>query len=254
MGTTIAITNQKGGVGKTTTAINFAAGLVKLKQKVLLVDLDPQANLTYGLGIEAHKLSKTVYELLQGSVKLKDIIVESEGLSIVPSTLDLSGAEIELSSRPGREYLLKDALKETTGFDYILIDSPPSLGLLTLNAMTAAQEIYIPIQAEYYALHGTAKLVETVDLIKSRLNTSLEITGVIPTLYDNRKKLNREVLEIIRGHFGDKVFKTIIRNNVSLAEAPSYGQSIFKYRPNSNGAKDYLALSKEILRRRNGKG
>lgn len=253
----IAITNQKGGVGKTTTAINLGAGLAKLKQNVLLIDLDPQANLTCGLGFKPGDLSTTIYELLtKKETKLKDVIVEIEsvGFSIIPSTLDLSGAEMELSSIPGREFLLRDILKGEERFDYILIDTPPSLGLLTLNAMTTAKEIYIPLQTEFYALQGTAKLTETADVVKTRLGSQVEITGIIATLHDKRKKLNREVLNFITENFEDKVFKTSIRNNVALAEAPSHGKTIFQYSKNSNGAKDYLALAKEIIGRQNGKG
>ena len=246
---TIALINQKGGVGKTTSAINIGAGLHSLGQKVLLIDLDPQAHLTYSLGIQAHELKRTVYELLKGEYTVEETILKRDGLDVIPSTLDLSGAEIELSGIAGREFLLREALNGLTGLDYILLDCPPSLGLLTLNGLTTAQEVYIPLQTEFLALQGMSKLIKTVEMVKKRLNKKLEVTGIIATRYDSRKNLNKEVLDKIKEHFGDKVFDTCIRDNVALAEAPSYGKTIYEYEGTSYGAKDYLNLCKEILKR-----
>jgi len=245
----IALINQKGGVGKTTSTVNIGAGLTKLNKKVLLIDLDPQAHLTYSLGIPAHELDKSIYELIKGEVAWGEILIERNELKIIPSSLGLSGAEVEFSKIAGREFLLKETLRELKGFDYVLIDSPPSLGLLTLNALTTAQEVYIPLQVEFLALQGLSKLLETIEIVKKRLNKNLEITGIIATRFDGRKNLNKEVVEKIKDYFGDKLFKTFIRDNISLAEAPSFGKTIFEYKPKSHGAKDYLNLSKEILRR-----
>jgi len=246
---TIAIANQKGGVGKTTTTLNIGAGLAQLGKKVLLVDLDPQAHLTYSMGILAHELTRTVYQVLKGEATVEDVILDRNGVKLIPSTLDLSGAEIELSGLPGREFLLKEGINRPRGFDFILIDCPPSLGLLTLNAFTTAKEIYIPLQMEFLSLQGMGKLTQTIDVVKKRLNKDLTITGVIGTRFDSRKVLNREIEDKVKAHFGDKVFKTLIRENISLAEAPSFGKSIFEYRPESHGAEDYLALCREIIER-----
>lgn len=245
----IALTNQKGGVGKTTCAINIGAGLNRLGKRVLLIDLDPQAHLTYSLGIPAHELKNTVYELLKGTVSLKEIIIERDGLSLVPSSLNLSGAEIEFSGLAGREFLLKETTEGLKKFDYVFIDCPPSLGLLTLNALTTAQNVYIPLQTEFLALQGMTKLLETIAIVKKRLNKNIEITGIIATRFDNRKNLNREVVEKIKEYFGNKLFNTLIRDNISLAEAPGFGKTIFEYKSNSYGAKDYLDLCKEIIKR-----
>ncbi len=246
----IALINQKGGVGKTTSAINIGAGLKQLGQKVLLVDLDPQAHLTYSLGIVAHDQEKTVYQLLKGETTLDQTIIERDGLKIIPSILDLSGAEVELSSVAGREFLLREALSSLRGFDYVLLDCPPSLGLLTLNALTTANEVFIPLQTEYLALSGLSKLIQTIEIVQKRLNDNLLISGIIATRYDGRKKLNNEVVEKIKGYFGEKLFPTLIRDNISLAEAPSFGKTIFEYKPDSYGAIDYLNLCREILNRR----
>ena len=246
---TIAIINQKGGSGKTTSSINIGAGLTKLKKKVLLIDLDPQAHLTYSLGVPIDSIEKSVYNLLRKEVTLNEIIIEKDRLYLVPSTLDLSGAETELSNIEGKEFLLKEGLKELEGFDYILIDCPPSLGLLTINALTTASEIFIPLQTEFLALQGMSKLLESIEVVKKRLNKKIEVTGIIATRYDKRKNLNKEVVEKIKEYFKDKLFKTLIRDNVALAEAPSYRQTIFDYQPKSHGAEDYLNLSKEILKR-----
>jgi len=245
----IALINQKGGVGKTTCAINIGAGLNMLNKRVLLIDLDPQAHLTYSLGLPAHELKNTVYELLKGNVTLKDTIIKRNGLSLVPSSLNLSGAEIEFSGMAGREFLLKEILDRENKFDYAFIDCPPSLSLLTLNALTTAQEVYIPLQTEFLALQGMTKLLETIAIVKKRLNSGLDITGIIATRFDIRKNLNREVVNKIKEYFGDKLFSTMIRDNISLAEAPSFGKTIFEYKSNSYGAKDYLNLCREIVKR-----
>ncbi len=249
----IALVNQKGGVGKTTSTINLGAGLVRQKKSVLLIDLDPQANLTYSLGIEAHNIDKTIYEILKGEILAITAIISKNGLDIIPASINLSGAEIELSGTAGRELLLKEAIESLLNkYDYILLDCPPSLSLLTLNGLTTATEVFIPLQSEFLALQGMSKLLETIEIIKKRLNSKLKITGIIGTLYDSRKKLNNEVIDKIKEHFPKKLFKTLIRDNISLAEAPSYEQDIFTYKKNSNGAIDYLALSKEVIRQERG--
>lgn len=248
MGKVITLSNHKGGVGKTTSTINIGAGLSRLGKKVLLIDLDPQANLTQSLGIEQG--NPNVYGAIRGRYPVSPVSV-SEGLDLVPSTLDLSGAEIELSTETGREYILRELLEPLrVKYDYILIDCPPSLGLLTLNAFTAANEIYIPLQAEYLALQGLSKLVEVIGKIQKRLNPDLKIGGVFVTQFDSRKVLNRNVLETIQSHFKETILQTLIRDNVALAEAPAQGLDIFRYNPKSYGAEDYLAISQEIANKK----
>jgi chromosome partitioning protein len=248
MGKVLSISNHKGGVGKTTSAINIGAGLNKLGKKVLLIDLDPQANLSQSLGLINQ--DKTIYGALKGDYKLEPVMV-LKGLDVIPSTLDLSGAEIELSSEPGREYILKELIEDIrSDYDYIIIDSPPSLGLLTINSFTAADEILIPLQAQFLAMQGLAKLVEVVEKIKSRLNKELKMGGVFITQYDGRKVLNRDVVETINAHFKSEVFKTKIRDNIALAEAPAQGLDIFRYNAKSNGAEDYMDLAQEIIKRK----
>jgi chromosome partitioning protein len=248
MGKVLSISNHKGGVGKTTSAINIGAGLNKLGKKVLLIDLDPQANLSQSLGLTNQ--DKTIYGALKGDYKLEPVSV-LKGFDVIPSTLDLSGAEIELSSEPGREYILKELIDGIRNdYDYIIIDSPPSLGLLTINSFTAADEILIPLQAQFLAMQGLAKLVEVVEKIKSRLNKELKMGGVFITQYDGRKVLNRDVVETINAHFKSKVFKTKIRDNIALAEAPAQGLDIFRYNAKSNGAEDYMDLAQEIIKRK----
>lgn len=242
----IAFTNQKGGVGKTTTTVNVGAGLSLMGKKVLIIDLDPQANLTYSLKMRTSKLEKTVYNVLKGEVEAREAITQHGSFDLMPSSLELSGAELELANEPARECLLRDAIDVLYEYDYILIDCPPNLGLLTLNAFTAVEEIIIVLQSEYLALHGLSKLMNVIDVVQKRLNGNLEIAGIICTLYDGRKNLNREVVGHIRDHFGSKVFETVIRDNVALAEAPSHHKTIFEYDDSSNGAKDYFALAKEI--------
>lgn len=246
MGKILSISNHKGGVGKTTSAINIGAALNNLGKKVLLIDLDPQANLTQSLGLTNQE--RTIYGSLKGDYKLEPIPI-MKNFDIVPSTLDLSGAEIELSSEAGREFILKELIEEVRSeYDFIIIDSPPSLGLLTINAFTSSDEIIIPLQAQFLAMQGLAKLVEVVAKIKSRLNKNLKIGGVFITQYDGRKVLNRDVFETVSTHFKSEVYKTKIRDNIALAEAPAQGLDIFRYNAKSNGAEDYLALAKEILK------
>ena len=247
MSKVISISNHKGGVGKTTSSINIGAGLNKLGKKILLIDLDAQANLSQSLGLGEEPIN--IYGALKGDYKLQPIEI-LKGLHIITSTLDLSGAEVELSGEAGREYILKELIEPLkSSYDYIIIDSPPSLGLLTINSFTASDEVFIPLQAQYLALQGLTKLVEVIDKIQKRLNKGLKIGGVLITQYDNRKVLNRDVLNTIKEHFKEVAFKTIIRDNVALAEAPTQGQDIFRYSPKSYGAEDYLNLCKEIVKR-----
>ena len=247
MGKIISLLNHKGGVGKTTSAINIGAGLVELGRKVLLIDLDPQANLTLSLGIPRQKF--TIYEAVRGESELVPYTVK-EGLDVVTSSLDLSGAEMELINEAGREYILRELFEPVKEeYDFIIIDCPPSLGLLTLNALTSSDYVYIPLQTEFLALQGLTKIKQVIDKVRFRLNKKLHIGGVIATMYDSRKVLNRDVVETIHKYFGEKVFKTYIRDNVSLAEAPAQRQDIFSYNPNSSGAKDYLSLCKEVIER-----
>lgn len=243
----IAFTNQKGGVGKTTTTINTGAGLSKIGYKVLLVDMDPQANLTYSLKVQNSRLDKNIYHVLKGQLGAKDIIMKYESFDILPASIDLSGAEMELINEPAREFILRDALKEVEDdYDFILLDCPPNLGILTLNAFTAADELVIVLQSEYLALHGLSKLMDMIKVVQKRLNPDLKVEGIVCTLYDKRKNLNREVVGHIRDHFGSKVFKTMIRDNVALAEAPSHHKTIFEYDASSYGAEDYMQFAKEI--------
>jgi chromosome partitioning protein len=246
----VSLVNQKGGVGKTTSTKNIGAGLTNLGYAVLLIDLDPQASLTYSLGIPAHELSRTIYEVLKEEVKAEEVIILKYGLHIIPASLSLSGAEIELSGIAGRELLLKEVLENIIkNYDYILIDCPPSLNLLTLNALTVAEEVFIPLQTEFLAMQGMTKLIDTINIVKKRFNKELDITGIIGTRFDSRKNLNREVVEKIKEYFKDKLFNTLIRDNIALAEAPGFGQDIFTYKKDSYGAEDYLALCKEIIKR-----
>ncbi len=245
----IAITNHKGGVGKTTSTVNIGAGLSYMGKKILLMDIDPQANLSQSFGIEEE--AANVYTAMRGFSEAKPINV-LKNLDCIPSTLDLSGAELELSNEPGREYLLREIIESFRGqYDFIFIDCPPTLGLLTINALTAADEVYIPLQAHYLAMRGLTKIIEVVEKIKKRLNRKLSIEGVVITQYDSRKILNRDVASAIKEFFGEKVFDTKIRNNIALAEAPSSGTDIFRYSPKSHGAQDYLELCVEIEKKYN---
>ncbi|MAT54197.1 MAG: ParA family protein [Bacteroidetes bacterium] len=247
MGKVISLLNHKGGVGKTTSVINIGAGLAQLGRKVLLVDLDPQANLTVSLGIPRQPV--TIYECMRGESELEPYQLK-ENVDVIMSTLDLSGAELELINEAGREYILRELFEPVKEeYDYIIIDCPPSLGLLTLNALAASDYVYIPLQTEFLALQGLAKIKQVIDKVKFRLNRKLDIGGVIGTMYDGRKILNRDVMETIKKYFGEKVFDTLIRDNVALAEAPSQRKDIFEYNPNSLGAEDYMNLCKEIIQR-----
>lgn len=254
MSKVICISNHKGGVGKTTTALNIGAGIVRCladwEENVLLIDMDPQANLSQSLGITNPK--KNIYGVLMGEYKPEPIQTRLNGLYIIPSTLDLTGAEIELSGEAGREYILREVIEPLRKrYRYIIIDTAPSLSLLTINSFVASDEIIIPLQAQYLALQGLTKLMEVVTKIQRRLNKDLKIGGVVVTQYDKRKVLNRDVVETIRDHFKSEVFKTMIRDNVALAEAPANHLDIFSYDNKSNGAEDYLALSKEIIIKHN---
>lgn len=241
----IAFSNHKGGVGKTTSVVNIGAAMAK-RYKVLLVDLDPQANLTQSLGILEPRA--TIYEAMKGG-KLQALPILA-GLDLIASTLDLSGAEVELSAQPGREFILRELLEPMRKqYDYILIDSPPSLGILTVNAFTAADQVYIPLQAHYLAMQGLTKLLEVIEMVKSRLNKNLTVGGVFMTQYDKRRVLNRNVEEVIQKHFKALLLKTEIRENIALAEAPAQGLDIFRYEPKSHGAGDYKALTNEIIKR-----
>lgn len=245
----VAIINQKGGVGKTTSTVNLGAGLAARGYKMMLVDLDAQAHLTYSFGIAADDLDATIYNLLKGNAKFEEVAIAKNDLTVLPASIDLAAAEIELSTEVGREALLKNALVNHSDYDFILLDCPPNLGLLTLNALTAAKEVFVPLQAEFLSIKGLNKLVEMVDKVKQRVNPELEITGLILTLHDPRLKLHNEVAANLRKYFGDKLFKTHVRRNVALAESTSFGQAIYEYAPQSHGAEDYTALCEEIIKR-----
>lgn len=252
MGRIIAITNQKGGVGKTTTAINLSACLSEADQKVLLVDFDPQGNATSGVGLEKNTLRKTVYELLVGECQIEECLCRDvqHCLDLLPSNVDLSGAEIELLEFENKESLLKSYLKELRSFyDYILIDCPPSLNILTINALTAADTVLIPIQCEYYALEGLNQVLKTVNLVKKKLNPQLETEGVVFTMYDARTNLSLEVVESVKKNLSQNIYKTIIPRNVRLAEAPSHGMLINLYDSRSTGAESYRLLAAEVMSR-----
>ncbi len=250
----IAFMNQKGGVGKTTCTVNLGAGLAASDQRVLLIDMDPQANLGLHLDLDIHEIEHSTYSVLCGRSSVHQAVVCDvlPNLAVLPATIDLSGAEIELVNAIGRETLLRDLLVDylqEEPYDFVLVDCPPSLGLLSLNALTAVNEVFIPLQTEFFALQGMTRLVEVVELIRNRLNPKLEVTTIIATLFDSRKNLSREVVEEIREFFGARVCDTVIRTNVRLAEAPSHGRTIFDYAPNSHGAADFDALAQEVLQR-----
>lgn len=250
MGKVISIANQKGGVGKTTTAVNLSSGLAHQGKKVLIIDIDPQGNTTSGIGVEKGDVDHCIYNILVEDMKVTDVIIPTttENLYIVPSTIQLAGAEIELVPTISREVRLKNAINDVRDlYDYVIIDCPPSLGLLTLNSLTASNSVLIPVQCEYYALEGLSQLLNTVRLVQKHLNHQLEIEGVLLTMFDARTNLGIQVIEEVKKYFHEKVFSTIIPRNVRLSEAPSHGESIISYDPRSRGAEVYIDLAKEVI-------
>lgn len=246
----IAIANQKGGVGKTTTVINLAASLALAEKDILVIDTDPQCNSTSGLGIDRNNLNKTLYDVYSGKCEINDAIKETsiEHLAIVPSTVDILGVEVELVGRDGREHVLSDSIGAIRNhYRYILLDCPPSLGLLTLNALVAADSVIVPVQCEYYALEGLGLLTNTIRLVRNSFNPGLDIEGIVLTMFDSRNILSHQVAEEVRRHLGNKVYNTVIPRNITLAEAPSYGKPALLYDARSKGAQSYLSLAKEIL-------
>ena len=250
MGRIIAVANQKGGVGKTTTSVNLAASLAEKGKKILLIDADPQGNATSGFGVDKNDLEYTIYELIVEECGIRDCILEDviPGVSIIPSNVNLAAAEIELINVDRKEFILKNEIDYVTDkYDYILIDCPPSLNILTINSMTTANSILVPIQCEYYALEGLSQLIHTVNLAKERLNPGLEIEGVVFTMYDSRTNLSTQVVENVRSNLKSYIFESVIPRNVRLSEAPSYGMPIIKYDPKSTGADAYMSLAEELL-------
>ena len=250
MGKTIAIANQKGGVGKTTTSINLSASLAAKGKKVLVIDTDPQGNTTSGFGVEKNDLENTVYELMLSECSIKECILNDviDGVSIIPSNVNLAAAEIELIGVDRKEYILKREVEWIKdNYDFIIIDCPPSLSMLTINAMTTADTVLVPIQCEYYALEGLSQLIHTINLVKERLNPDLDIEGVVFTMYDSRTNLSMQVVENVKSNLSQKVFQTLIPRNIRLAEAPSYGMPINAYDPKSAGAEAYMQLAEEVI-------
>ena len=250
MGRIIAIANQKGGVGKTTTEINLSASLASLGKKVLAIDMDPQGNMSSGLGVDKNEVEKTVYDLIIGNIGIEECIYEEviENLDVLPSNIDLSAAEIELIGVDNKEYILRDEVnKVKEKYDFIIIDCPPALSMLTINAMTTSDSVLVPIQCEYYALEGLSQLIHTIELVQERLNPELEIEGVVFTMYDARTNLSLQVVENVKDNLNQNIYKTIIPRNVRLAEAPSYGMPINLYDPKSKGTESYLLLAEEVI-------
>lgn len=252
MGKVISIANQKGGVGKTTSSINLAASLAAIEHPTLIIDIDPQSNTTSGLGIDTSTVTNSIYEVMIGSAEISDTIRQTEldFLDLVPAHINLVGAEIEMIDREQRERILTKAISELRDkYDFIIIDCPPSLGLLTINALTASDSIVIPVQCEYFALEGLGQLLNTIKIVRQHLNPSLDIEGVVLTMYDSRTRLSNQVADEVKRYFDDRVFKTVIARNVRLAEAPSFGKPALLYDSTSVGAKNYLALAGEIIKR-----
>lgn len=241
---TIALLNQKGGVSKTTSAISIAFGLAKLGKRILLIDLDPQASLSVSLGIESPEYS--IYDFVKQEASLEDVAIKKGKVTIIPSSIALSAFENEFRNASGKEFVLKRSLQGIKGYDYIYIDCAPSLALLTINALAVAQEVYIPVQCEFLALQGLGQLIDTLNVVRQKINKDLKMGGIIGTRF-NRRKINKDVMEYLTNNFKDKTFKTVIRENVGLSECPSFGKDIFSHSPESNGAQDYFALCKEIL-------
>lgn len=253
MGRIIAIANQKGGVGKTTTSINLAASIAEMGKRVLAIDLDPQGNMTSGLGVDKNEVENTVYELMLDECSINESIQDTvvKGLRLIPSNVNLAGAEIELLGINDKEYILKTAVDYIRDdYDFIVIDCPPSLNMLTVNAMTTADTVLVPIQCEYYALEGLSQLIHTVNLVRERLNPQLQIEGILFTMYDSRTNLSTQVVDNVKKNLNQKIYKTVIPRNIRLAEAPSYGLPITMYDPKSAGAESYMALANEVIKRK----
>ena len=252
MGRIIAIANQKGGVGKTTTAINLSASLAEKGRKVLAIDMDPQGNMSSGLGLDKNSIDGTIYDMIIGEADVEEVIHKNtiENLDILPSNVDLSAVEIEMIDVENKEFVVKNSIQKIrNNYDYVIIDCPPSLSLLTVNAMTTADSVLVPIQCEYYALEGLSQLIHTVELVKDRLNPVLEIEGVVFTMYDARTNLSLQVVENVKDNLEQNIYKTIIPRNIRLAEAPSYGTPINQYDPRSSGAESYMRLAEEVISR-----